>query len=442
MSTYANTATFNLKVVVSETGLKPDTVRAWERRYGLPAPDRTAGGHRLYSERDIATLKWLVARKDEGMSISKAVGLWRQLERDSRDPLVEMPLLEDRLEAESAMLRPGSTLEEAREAWIKACLAYREVEADQILAEAFAEFPVETVCVSVLQQGLSAIGDRWYANQVSVQQEHFASELATRRLEALIAAAPRPHLTGSVLVGCAPDEDHVFAPLLLVLFLKRRGYQVVYLGANVPLDHLEATVAEVEPRIAVLTAQHLHSAARLQDVGFFLERAGVRLAYGGLIFNRIPELRSRIPGEFLGERLDQAATRLESLLKTRPQLPRVPDRAPELQAALDHFHDHQADIDGRVRDRLKQSPISHTDLETANHFLGQGISAALALGDAAYMGDNLEWVQGLLAYHGANHGALGYYLAAYREAAHEQLDQRAAPILSWLDQLPAAQFDS
>ena len=56
-----HSATYNLKAVVQETNLKPDTLRAWERRYGLPNPERTAGGHRLYSQRDIDTLKWLIA---------------------------------------------------------------------------------------------------------------------------------------------------------------------------------------------------------------------------------------------------------------------------------------------------------------------------------------------------------------------------------------------
>ena len=54
------TPTYNLKAVVQETGLKPDTLRAWERRYGIPEPDRTGGGHRLYSQHDINTLKWLL----------------------------------------------------------------------------------------------------------------------------------------------------------------------------------------------------------------------------------------------------------------------------------------------------------------------------------------------------------------------------------------------
>ncbi len=62
-----DTPIYNLKAVVQETGLKPDTLRAWERRYGsLPEPNRTGGGHRLYSQQDINTLKWLLARQDEG----------------------------------------------------------------------------------------------------------------------------------------------------------------------------------------------------------------------------------------------------------------------------------------------------------------------------------------------------------------------------------------
>ncbi len=80
------TPTYNLKAVVRETGLKPDTLRAWERRYGVPAPQRTDSGHRLYSQHDIDTLKWLLVRQNEGMSISRAVELWHRLEADGLDP--------------------------------------------------------------------------------------------------------------------------------------------------------------------------------------------------------------------------------------------------------------------------------------------------------------------------------------------------------------------
>ena len=78
---------YNLSFVLKETGLKADTLRAWERRYSLPAPQRTEGGHRLFSEYDIETIKWLIARQEEGVSIRLAVDLWRETVRRGQDPL-------------------------------------------------------------------------------------------------------------------------------------------------------------------------------------------------------------------------------------------------------------------------------------------------------------------------------------------------------------------
>jgi hypothetical protein len=76
-------------------------------------------------------------------------------------------------------------------------------------------------------------------------------------------------------------------------------------------------------------------------------------------------------------------------------------------------------------------------LQIANHFLGQGITAALSLGDIAYLGEDLRWVDTLLANHGANHGALVWYLQAYLRAVRDNLDARAEPILSWLERTTA-----
>src|SRR5512141_2996115 len=83
----STTPAYNLKVVLKETGLAADTLRAWERRYGLPVPQRTPGGHRLYSERDIHTIKWLTSRQAEGLSISRAVDLWNEQIASGSDPL-------------------------------------------------------------------------------------------------------------------------------------------------------------------------------------------------------------------------------------------------------------------------------------------------------------------------------------------------------------------
>jgi hypothetical protein len=84
---FSKSPAFNLKAVLRETGLAADTLRAWERRYGLPTPNRSAGGHRLYSQYDIETIKWLIARQAEGLSISRAVEMWNEHIASGLDPL-------------------------------------------------------------------------------------------------------------------------------------------------------------------------------------------------------------------------------------------------------------------------------------------------------------------------------------------------------------------
>ena len=75
---------YNLGYVIRETNIHPDTLRAWERRYGLPKPQRSEGGHRLYTSRDIEIIRWLMQQQNNGLSISKAVALMKELVADGR----------------------------------------------------------------------------------------------------------------------------------------------------------------------------------------------------------------------------------------------------------------------------------------------------------------------------------------------------------------------
>lgn len=185
--------TFNLKAVVRQTGVKPDTLRAWERRYGLPQPGRSKGGHRLYSQRDVAIIKWLMARQQEGLSIKRAVELWRRLEAEGQDPLHAGATVGPRAALAPTPKAVGDAIARLRQAWMAACLDFDERRAEQALAEVFALYPPEMACVDVLQKGLAEMGDGWYQGEVSVQQEHFASELAMRRLEALMGGRSVTH---------------------------------------------------------------------------------------------------------------------------------------------------------------------------------------------------------------------------------------------------------
>ena len=77
---------YNIKAVCSETGIRPVTLRAWERRYKLLEPHRTRSNYRLYSERDVAVLRWLKSRVDSGLPISTAATELAELRRTGAWP--------------------------------------------------------------------------------------------------------------------------------------------------------------------------------------------------------------------------------------------------------------------------------------------------------------------------------------------------------------------
>jgi len=277
------TPTYNLKVVINETGITADTLRAWERRYGLPKPERSPGGHRLYSQRDIEIVKWLMAKQHEGLSISRAVDLWNDLSASGEDPLPA--LVSEALPTTQISSISSANLDTMRNQWLDACLTFNENIAEQVLNQAFALYPLDAVCIEVLQKGLVEIGDLWYRTNATVQQEHFASALAHRRLDALIAATPPPTRPETILIGCTVDEQHTFPPLLLTLLLRRRGFKVVYLGANVPNQRFQETLLSIKPNLIILSAQLLQTANGLRETAENLAASGARVAYGGRIFS-------------------------------------------------------------------------------------------------------------------------------------------------------------
>jgi methanogenic corrinoid protein MtbC1 len=416
---------FNLKSVVRETGVKGDTLRAWERRYGLPDPVRTAGGHRLYSQRDIEIIKWLLARQREGLRIKRAVELWRSLEAASTEPHQPVTVV-----SPAAGAAEGSA-EELRRAWVSACLAFDERQAEQVLTQAFALYPPERVCLDVLRGGIASVGEQWYAGHASVQQEHFATALATRRVEALLLAAPAPTRSGRIVTACPPDEEHTFGLLLLTYLLRRQGWDVLYLGANVPIDRLQLVTRTARPSLVISVALQLHTAATLLEMARFLQQEAVDLAFGGRILNRLPVLRDRIPGHFLGTDLEQASHSVDALLAApRPALTCEPI-SEAAHRALAHYREHQLLIEA---DLVRQRPdlLKQTWFSTAIGGLARNIVAALTLGDIALLDDDIEWLGEMGRGKDVPAEILVDFLRAYYQAAMTHLDPGGAVVVDWL----------
>lgn len=429
MVTEFEEAVFNMKAVVLETGLNPVTIRAWERRYGLPKPKRTNSGDRLFSVRDLATLQWLQARQSEGLAISNAVDLWRSLEAQSIDPLAVVEPSEDKSTKE--ILPVESQLDRLRRQWLEACLSFDAPTATDVLTHAFALYPAETVCVQLLMPSLAQIGAGWDRGEITIQQEHFASSLMVRRLEMLIAATPRLTRPERLLVCCAPGDHHTFAPLLLTFLLQQRGWEVVYLGANVPVISLAECARQIRPDLAILSAQQLHTAAALAEAAEVFQTEGVPVAFGGSVFVHNPRLRGHIPGWYLGDQLADVPAAIAQRLYT-PVRPVIPPVETSFIRALEEFRQRQSLIEAHVWHQFTSQGQPTQHLAQVNADFARTIQATLKLGDMGLLGQELTWFEHLFIGYGLDRATIHFYLAGYREAVRIYLDGEQSYLLDWL----------
>ncbi len=430
----SNVPTYNLKAVIHETGLTPATLRAWERRYGILKPQRSPGGHRLYTHEEIEMLRWLVARQAEGLSISHAFELWSSRQEAGAPggytETAALPVLDG----------SAGTLDHLRASWLAACLSFDETAAEMALSQALAMSTPEVVCAELLQKGLAELGQSWYAGTASVQQEHFASALAMRRLNALFAVAPVPVRPERVLAACPPGETHDLALLILSFILRWRGWDVVYLGADVPLAHLDATLRSTAPQLVLLAAQTLPGAASLAELAQVVASVTVDgrvipVAYGGGIFNSLPALIGHIPGHFLGHEMSSVPQAVENLLAARPVLPKPAPISAEQAAALAGFREKEALIVTAVQMALQNSGIDPRYMQEANINFTHSIAAALALGNIHFLDHSVAWLDGMMKNYGLPPEAAWGYYAAYRQAVQQHLGSQAAPILDWFGNL-------
>jgi DNA-binding transcriptional MerR regulator len=306
----SDTPKFTIKTVCAQTGLLPVTLRAWERRYKLLKPQRTSGNYRLYSDRDIALLRWVKSRLENGMTIGRVADEFHAMRRAGRWP-------------EAAPTPPPAPRVESAtppDAFAKrlyaALTTLDESQAGEVLREAHAVFDVSVVCLKIIQPCLYEIGEAWYRGELRIAAEHFASQYLRGRLLTLFQSYPMRHSAPRIVVGCAPDEFHDIGSLMLALFLRREGYRVEFLGANVHLLDLANYAREQRPALIGLSASLEESAHSLRQMDARLAgmRPRPRLGYGGLAFNLKPALRKTVPGIFLGEDGEQALAIIRKLL--------------------------------------------------------------------------------------------------------------------------------
>jgi DNA-binding transcriptional MerR regulator len=302
---------YNIGVVTRVTGVPIATLHAWERRYGFPSAARTAGGHRLYSEKDITRLRWVKSQLDSGLTVSRAVVAVRALEADGH---LYLPV---ELKASSRSEPDPAASLSLRESLLEALTHHDLPHADQLMGEMLAFYSPEDLTLDVIGPVLNAIGEGWEQGHITVVTEHLASNFLRHRLLMWMVTGPTPRSGNQIVLACAPGEWHEGSLLMLGMLLRRQGWPVAYLGQNVPFHDLAKFIDNIHPPAVVLVAMGEEPARALVDWPQWIKQEGNHplIAFGGRAFVVQPELQGMVPGIYLGASIQDGLTNLVSLIQ-------------------------------------------------------------------------------------------------------------------------------
>jgi len=221
-------------------GVSDHVLRAWEGRYGLLQPVRSAGGFRLYSEADALRVRRMQAHLADGLSAAEAARA--VLGQDSR--------ADGRAGGTG---RVPTTESELSGALRQALDAFDEPTAQAVLDRLLSDLSLTAVLRDVVLPYLTELGERWERGTASVAQEHFATNVIRGRLAGLARGWGNGHGPRAVL-ACPPGELHDLALMVFGIVLHRSGWRIDYLGMDTPVAELTRTVDARRPALVVVAA--------------------------------------------------------------------------------------------------------------------------------------------------------------------------------------------
>jgi DNA-binding transcriptional MerR regulator/methylmalonyl-CoA mutase cobalamin-binding subunit len=236
-----------IQVVVRRTGLSPDVLRVWEKRYGVVSPGRSSGGHRLYSDEDVERLQLLNRVTTAGRRISKVAGL----------QTVELQELADE-DADSLYVPPDpASVSLQSEPYLESSLAAVEAmdprELESSLMRATIALPAPVLIDEVIGPLLARIGDQWAHGKLSPGKEHLASAVIRRVLESIMnACAPEPNAPG-IVVATPAGQLHEFGALLVGAAAAALNWRVSYLGTSLPSRDIAEVASTTRSKVIALS---------------------------------------------------------------------------------------------------------------------------------------------------------------------------------------------
>ena len=264
---------YTIKEAAARTGVSVALLRAWERRYGVVAPSRTAAGYRLYDEAALDRLRVMRALLEDGWQPSAAAAAILDGTAPTPPPsqVPTQTAAPDDPDSSDVVGSgpPGGEAAGAIAALVAGAAALDSASIERALDDIFAAGSYELVAERLLLPALVEIGNAWADGRLSVAAEHAASEAVRRRLAAAFQAAGRaPSGGGVILVGLPPGSRHDIGALAFAVAARRAGLPILYLGADLPADDWVETARRTGARAVVIgapTAADVEAASHVAD---------------------------------------------------------------------------------------------------------------------------------------------------------------------------------
>jgi len=270
---------YTIRSACALTGINANTLRSWERRYGLVRPERTPKGYRLYSAEDLERLRLIQRVLEQGIPISQveqhlagagtgelpaARRAARRTGRGDAEPgtrTVSLSLESVGLSGSVSIRVPERGAERSLESLggyaeiiERAAIHYDRVSLEHAFSRAVGLYSLRDAFTRALAPALRRIGARYLESPEAIAQEHFLSSFARERLSASLAGLRPLHQSPRVLCACAPGDVHDLMLMLLTLEIGLEGVSTLYLGADMPSSALERAMHRSGVKVVALSA--------------------------------------------------------------------------------------------------------------------------------------------------------------------------------------------
>ncbi|SDN38004.1 MerR family transcriptional regulator [Alkalicoccus daliensis] len=267
---------YNIKAVSNLLGIHAGTLRAWERRYKMIEPVRNEAGHRLYTDEHIRILKWIVNKVENGFTIGQAVEL---LHKQDEPAFIEHDP------------RIANQMDVLKEQLLHELLKFNESKSNELIDRAFSLFSTEKVLIRIMGGILTQVGLKWEKGEILTAHEHFVTSLLRTRIGMVFNSLPVNGFLPKALCVCGPEDQHEIGLLIFTYFLKRRGYETVYLGTGIPAEEVEQIVEEIDAKLVIISSTIPTHRSKAVQLACALKDSGrdLKVGLGGNALNMLSD---------------------------------------------------------------------------------------------------------------------------------------------------------